>query len=166
MVDEALELWTWRTSARSLELSTHPFSVPAYPNLVAGSLELTKIKNRKKASRYNNADSANLSEMTRPPVRFAPSMLKQQSCRGSGRGFCRMISAASFRFCLGSPRICRTQPTREEHFDEHPAEWGAKRCRCLCTYSDFDFRILQDNISDRQHRFCAAVVQQQNCQAY
>lgn len=55
-------------------------------------------------------DSYNLSEMTFPPVRLAPSMLKQQSSSVSGRGFCRVISAASFRFSFGSPRICRAQP--------------------------------------------------------
>lgn len=74
--------------------------------------------NRTHASLVQTADLANLCEMTRPPVRLAPSMLKQQSCRGSGRGFCRVISAASLRFCLGSPRICRTQTTLEEPFME------------------------------------------------
>ena len=39
-------------------------------------------------------------------MRFAPSMLKQQLLKGSGSGFCTVISAASFRFILGSPRIC------------------------------------------------------------
>lgn len=48
--------------------------------------------------------------MTCPPVRLAPSMLKQHSSSGSGRGFCMVISAASFRFPFGSPRICRAQP--------------------------------------------------------
>ena len=49
---------------------------------------------------------SNLSESVFPPVRFAPSMLKQQLLKGSGSGFCTVISAASFRFILGSPRIC------------------------------------------------------------
>ena len=40
--------------------------------------------------------------------RLAPSMLKQQPSSASGRGFCRVISAANFRFSLGSPRICQT----------------------------------------------------------
>ncbi len=43
--------------------------------------------------------------MLLPPVRFAPSMVKQQPCKGSGSGFCRVSSAASLRFSLGSPRI-------------------------------------------------------------
>lgn len=131
------------------------------------SIELNKINVHKKASHItctnNNPDTANLSEMTRPPVRLAPSMVKQQSCRGSGRGFCKVTSAASLRFCLGSPRTCRTQPTLEKQLA--PSKCRCLQSHCLSTYSDFDFRILQDDISDCQRRFSSAVVQQQNRQA-
>lgn len=33
-----------------------------------------------------------------------------------------------------------------------------------CTHSDFDFRILQHNVSHCQYRLFGAVVQQQHCQ--
>ncbi len=107
--------------------------------------------------------------MLLPPVRFAPSMVKQQPCKGSGSGFCRVSSAASLRFSLGSPRIWNDTYI-SMHLTActlgcHVHLWSLwKVLWLMCSYPDFDLGVVQHDVTHGHDSVLCAVVDQQSPQ--
>lgn len=114
----------------------------------------------------NSKCRGDLSQMTLPPVRLAPSMRKQQSSRVSGSGFFSVISAAILRFSFGSPRICEEKPHLCPKKNKKKTNPIIHSCRPFhWTHPNFDLRIHQDDVAHLKQELVRAVVYQQSRQS-